>query len=415
MLSLPVYLRGNIYYLHTRINRKQVKRSLHTSDRMTAIITASRLLSDIKMASDFTNIKTYKIDLSRGTLESDGEDDHRRMLEALKLLKSAPQPPILGEPSVKGALATSGIRLSELVDKFFNLKKQLKPATVVAYKNVAQELAKFLKNPIIPNIGISDITRFQEFLSTKNVPRTVDNKMATLRTLFYFAIKQGYYFNENPAIGRTILSKTDKAKSGYAIFESEEISKIYRSEIFEKEKENDPDFYWVMILGLFTGCRISEVTSLKKDQFLVSERGVNFIRIRDSKTLAGIRDIPVTQKIFDLGFGKFIENKDKIFKYEIRLGKGSGNAVGKKFKRILQELKIDREKLVFHSLRKFVNDMLLKHNVHIEPRCQFLGHEIDNVNVVSYSKKFTVDELAELISSANQNIMSLSGLTRLKL
>jgi hypothetical protein len=38
--------------------------------------------------------------------------------------------------------------------------------------------------------------------------------MATLRTIFFFAIRQGYYFKENPAVGRQILSKSDKIKAG---------------------------------------------------------------------------------------------------------------------------------------------------------------------------------------------------------
>lgn len=425
MLTLPVYLRGNIYYFHTRINGKQVKRSLNTSDRFTAMMRACKLLYGIKMDNsklpidlfniDPDSVRKFEIDLSRGILRADGPDDHARMMEALAVLNSSPRPPNLGEIPIGVApaeAATSGINLYELVDKFFNLKKQLKPSTVLSYKNTAKELAKFLDNPIIINIGISDITRYQEHLAKTNSPRTIDNKIATLRTLFYFAIKQGYYFKENPSIGRTIMSKTDKAKSGYAIFENEEISRLYQSEIFIVEKENDPDFYWTMMLGLFSGCRISEITSLKKDQFLVSERGVNFIRIRESKTLAGVRDIPINQKIFDIGFADFIKDKDKIFKYQMRLGKGSGNAVGKKIKRLLEDLKIDRDKLVFHSLRKFTNDLFLNEDVAFEPRCQFFGHEIENVNVATYSKKFSVDKLAEIIKPANHKLLILSGLIR---
>lgn len=427
MLKLPVYLRSNIYYFHTRINGKQIKRSLNTSDRFIAMMRACKLLYGVKMDNsklpldllniDLDSVFKFEIDLSRGILKADGLDDHARMMEALAVLNSTPRPPILGEIPVRVApaeAATSGINLFELVDKFFNLKKQLKPSTVLSYKNTAKELAKFLDNPIIINIGISDITRYQEHLAKANSPRTIDNKIATLRTLFYFAIRQGYYFKENPAINRTIMSKTDKAKSGYAIFENEEISQIYQSENLANEKENDPDFYWVMLLGLFSGCRISEITSLKKDQFFVSERGVNYIRIRESKTLAGIRDIPINQKLFDIGLSDFIKDKDQIFKYQIRLGKGSGNAVGKKFKRLLEDLKIIRDKLVFHSLRKFTNDFFLNEDVPFEPRCQFFGHEIENVNVATYSKKFSVDKLAEIILPASKKLMILSSLIKTK-
>jgi len=49
MLKLPIYLRGSSYYLHTRINGKQVKRSLGTIDRLTAMIRACQLLNSSRM------------------------------------------------------------------------------------------------------------------------------------------------------------------------------------------------------------------------------------------------------------------------------------------------------------------------------------------------------------------------------
>ncbi|WP_186044328.1 site-specific integrase [Burkholderia gladioli] len=421
MLTLPIYLRGSSYYLHTRILGKQFKRSLATKDERTAIIRASKLLEGIAMAIDLSKVRKYEIDLEKGILKADGSEDHQRMLEALKILQTTPKPPSLGASveSVPTASATQpdtdkGLKLGDIVDKFFQLKKQLKPSTVLAYKNVASETAKFLRNPIITKIGISDITRYQEHIAKTNSPRTIDNKIATLRTLFYFAIKQGYYFGDNPAVGRMILSKTDKAKSGYAIFESKEISIIFQSEIFNNEKLDDPDFYWTLMLGLFTGCRISEITSLKSDQFFVNDEGINFIRIRESKTLAGVRDIPISKKLFDLGLADFIKDKDQIFKYQTRLGKGSGNAVGKKFKRLLDDLKITRPKLVFHSLRKFSNDLFMKEGVPFEPRCQFFGHEIENVNVATYSNKFSIEQLAKIIEPAVQKLMVLTGVYRNK-
>jgi hypothetical protein len=40
------------------------------------------------------------------------------------------------------------------------------------------------------------------------------------------------------------------------------------------------------------------------------------------------------------------QTTDKIFKYKERDGKGAGNAVGKKFSRYLQSLKIERKTCV---------------------------------------------------------------------
>lgn len=366
--------------------------------------------------NDLDKARRFEIDLSKGLLRADGPEDHARMMEALAVLHKGPlalprgaSPTFLPEPMPQ-AKSKSGLKLLDLIDKFFLLKSHSKPATVVSYKNVAKEASRFLGNPFIQDIQVSDITRLQEHLSKKNGPRTVDNKMAVLRTLFSFAKTQGYYFADNPAKDRKILSQKDKRKSGFAIFEKEEVKKIFCSDFMKKAKEDDKDYYWTLVLGLYSGARIGEITGLTKNQFRVSEGGVNYITINDSKTNAGIRKIPLSHQLFEAGLKDFIDGKERVFRYPERLGKGSGNAVGKKFKRHLEEVGIDREKLVFHSLRKFLNDYLLKEGMPYEPRCQVIGHEIDDTNVSIYTGEFSVDQLAEIMQKHMTGLHTLSGL-----
>jgi len=78
----------------------------------------------------------------------------------------------------------------------------------------------------------------------------------------------------------------------------------------------------------------------------------------------------------------------------------------------LEEIGIDREKLVFHSLRKFLNDYLLKEGMSYEPRCQVLGHEIEDTNVSTYSGEFSVDQLAEIMQKPIAGLHILSGLVK---
>ena len=65
---------------------------------------------------------------------------------------------------------------------------------------------------------------------------------------------------------------------------------------------------------------------------------------------------------------------------------------------------MDRPKLVFHSLRKYTNNELMHLGVSLEHRCQFAGHEIDNVNVQTYTKTIGVDDLAAAIFPALDTI-----------
>ncbi|OXI48265.1 hypothetical protein CFB84_04780 [Burkholderia aenigmatica] len=377
---------------------------------------ALQLLSHI-MKVDLSNVRKYEIDLEKGVLKADGAEDHQRMIEALNALKNAPKPPSMGDsvgsvPTASNA-TQKGLRLMELLDKFFILKSHLTQATVISYKNTIQEFSSFLKNPIIHSIGVSDVTRYQEKISLKNSVRTVDNKIGTIRSVFNFAIKQGYFFGKNPAENRSILTKKQRMKQGYAMFEEHEIKAIFASDFFKKAKDDDPDYYYALILGLITGCRVGEITSLTASQFQQTYNENPYIVIRESKTEAGKREVPIIKVFFNDHWKNFVDGKkDTIFKYADREGKGSGNAVGKKFARHLAELKIDRPKLVFHSLRKFANDYFMKNGVEFEPRCQMFGHEIENVNVATYSKKFSPDDLEKLVSPVQLRMLMLTELVR---
>ena len=87
-MLIPVYLRGSSYYLHTRVNRVQFKRSLQTNNKAIAIMRASRLMEAL-VKIDLSGIRTYEIDLKNGVLKSEGVDDNARMLEALTHLKGS--------------------------------------------------------------------------------------------------------------------------------------------------------------------------------------------------------------------------------------------------------------------------------------------------------------------------------------
>ena len=39
------------------------------------------------------------------------------------------------------------------------------------------------------------------------------------------------------------------------------------------------------------------------------------------------------------------------------------------------------------------------------PRCQFIGHDIDDTNVAIYSKEYTEDQLKEYVNSHQVNLI----------
>ena len=168
----------------------------------------------------------YELDLSRGILKANDDADHARLMQALQAMQAVQQ----AQPQALAPIAAqaptddpTALKLAELLEKFLLLKK-VTQATAIAYKNCIEEISKFLKNPAITRITASDVTRYQEFLAEKgNGVRTIDNKISIVRAVFNFAVKQGYTRNGNPAQNRALLTKKQRLKGGYAIFEKEEI------------------------------------------------------------------------------------------------------------------------------------------------------------------------------------------------
>lgn len=330
VLNLPIYRRGHTYYLHARIGGRQFKKSLDTGKRKVAIMRAVNLLGQLmaKQAPidinsiDLGDTKSFEMDISRGVFKSDGPEDHQRMLDTFAMIKDLPQaqPATPSDTSAPKTSSQHGLTLIQVVDKYFGIKKDFSEATRIAYKKTAEEFSTFLKHPLVYDILSSDITRYQEYLAKDhkvgkamrkgNSTRTIDNKIANLNSIFNFAIKQGYSDSKNPAAERQLTSNQKRKEADkWEIFDTNEIRKIYWSTPMAEAKKKNPDFYWVMLIGIHTGCRISEITGLKVEQFKVSDEGNNYIHIYQSKSKAGKRMVPIPQKLLDSGLAEFMKGK----------------------------------------------------------------------------------------------------------
>lgn len=416
---LPIYPRPEtgVYCLHTSIAGKQFKKSLHTKDKAEAIIRAIELMAQLASKRADMSIRKFEIDLKNQIFKSDGtEQDNNALIRAIQALRMPSTDDVEGmavlPPSrhqkAPQALKTS-LTIREVLDKFLLLKK-FEVRTVQQYTANIEEFALFVRNKEIQQVLISDITAYQEHLivEKKNSHRTANNKTTVLRTFFNFAIDKGYFFNKNPCENQQILTKKQLEKSTYSIFTVEEISTLFSNELFTREKIRDADFYFACLITLITGLRAGEITTLKKGNVLTVDN-ITYIKLLEAKTTAGIREIPLPDCPLTNEFLEFVKQskqpENKIFKYKERDGKGAGNALGKKFGRLLKESHIHREKLVFHSLRKFFNDYLKKNGIQWEMRSQVVGHETDDVNNNIYSNQFTIDEVAEAIEPLQVKIL----------
>lgn len=70
-------------------------------------------------------------------------------------------------------------------------------------------------------------------------------------------------------------------------FSKSEVSRIWDA------KESNP-YYTVILMLIYSGCRISELLDLKKEDVNLEERHFNIVA---AKTAAGIRTVPIAEKV----------------------------------------------------------------------------------------------------------------------
>ncbi|RRV08046.1 integrase [Pseudomonas sp. v388] len=152
------------------------------------------------------------------------------------------------------------------------------------------------------------------------------------------------------------------------------------------------------LLGYFTGARIEELCQLKSSD-LIKIEDVDFFDIKDSKTAAGIRRVPIhpcvmetVQRLVKDSIDGFLIPSTSRNKYNKR-----ADALSKSFGRLKTRLGFGRSH-VFHSVRVTAITQLLRHDVPGPIVAQLVGHETGLVTFDVYSKGASPAQLVSAIS-----------------
>lgn len=144
--------------------------------------------------------------------------------------------------------------------------------------------------------------------------------------------------------------KWDSESNPYAVFTNSEVRQLEAEAItLEGFKK------WTILLAIYTGCRRSEIFRITKEAFHTDEEsGLVYFSIGVAKTPAGVRRIPVHQKLIEYGFLEYVNTIESgaIFP-ELSTEKPISN----NFTRIMDRLdipvidEVEGFKKVFHSFR----------------------------------------------------------------
>ena len=153
-------------------------------------------------------------------------------------------------------------------------------------------------------------------------------------------------------------------------------------------------------LGMFTGCRIEELCSLKLENITDT-----VLQIRNAKTDSGDRDVPIHVELRQLVTRLIAGSTDGYLLSGLTLNKygDRSNAIGKRFGRLKTKLGFDR-RLVFHSVRKSFITKLERAEVAPASIARVVGHEIGSQYSLAlsvYSAGLSEEQISAIVNKVS--------------
>jgi integrase len=250
--------------------------------------------------------------------------------------------------------------------------------TVRVTEEGVEEFLLYLRN----EKGLSDKTIGIRLSPMRSFMQFMDKKFKTkLQPLF--TIK---------ALPRVALAKTAKQRA-WVPFSAQEVSQLWQAAL-EKRKP-DQELADFIAFGAYTGCRIEELAQLKVSDLTENSS----FRVTDSKTAAGIREVPIHPALSKLVERLTADSTDGFLLQgsdEGSFGKRS-DAMGKRFGKLKTKLGFGPQH-VFHSIRKTVVSQLEQAGVGENTTADIVGHDKPRITYGLYSAGASLKQKAEALT-----------------
>ncbi|ELE5891221.1 site-specific integrase [Vibrio fluvialis] len=397
---------------HIFAGRREIKRSLKTSDKQLATLKALELEIEIRKnllllsspnSTSYVNDYPTSINLQRTKLASGVTP-----IDALQRFCKYKQAHI-SEKAVSMLEAKCSIVLG-LLDK-----QQLKSIRRSDAENIVFLLRQYPVN----------LKKHKQFEGLTGIQSIKLNEKLSLATLSEESVKDycqkmsGFFewcvLNEltdiNPfkAIRFRKQRKDSEAKNAYS---QSDLKKLFATEIHTRHKFKHPHQFWLPLLGYLTGARLNEICQLYKAD-IVQQHGIWAICIDDKwndqklKNLSSRRLIPLHDKLVELGFIDYVQSvpEGRIFPELQNTRDGFGSAASKWYGRFKTKLGFTRG-YDFHSFRHTVATVFKQHHVSHIAAGELLGHTQNNITYDRYGKSLHIHDLLQVINLIDTSFLS---------
>ncbi|MCP1420604.1 integrase [Pseudomonas laurylsulfativorans] len=260
---------------------------------------------------------------------------------------------------------------------------------------------------------------------------SVERYMDSLSSMFAWAV-DNMILTHNPA-KRAIekQKKITRDQDDRLRFEKTDLEKIFSAHWFstgtgERNKQGRfhlfrPHFYWLPLLGVYTGARLNELSQLYTNDVKVTDTGVHYLDFnldgpdkldvdafdKSLKTVNSKRIVALHPHLIELGFPDYVKalsnagysrlfpelKRDEIKGY----GKPAGSWFNERF--LGKQLAIPRDgKRTFHSFRHTFITALSEQGVPPDIQAQLAGHSRgETITAVRYRKDTDAERLLDYV------------------
>ncbi len=347
-----------------------------------------------------------------------------------------------GNPAITANSKNDNKMFSDLLEEYISniTHKGIREETIKTKRYICELFLKIIE---VQRVGELDATRVTKYLTTlKKLPANRSKKKEyrgkSIDDLLQMNIEKDDLLNEK-TVNIHISHVTAFIKwiedAGY--FPGRDVKKLFPQGNTSNQKEsikkpftnsdltkifshkdylsfNRPSRFWVPLIALFTGMRVSEITLLRLDDIKKDGEIWYFDVVRDAddnkrtKTLSSIRKIPVHQQLIDIGLLKYVQqlrihSKKYLFQDVVDKTQNPSDAVGDAFNRWVKKIQVEgseeKGKKTFHSFRHTFLTRCDRLGLREDWTERIAGHENNNQIRRAYVKPVEVPLLYDEIIS----------------
>ena len=280
------------------------------------------------------------------------------------------------------------------------------------YKEVLMVLpANMNKKPLYRGKTIDQIRKMTIPKEHKLSISKVNAYLTQASSLFNWAVNN-LDIERNPFHGLKLQDKV-AGKDKRLPFTDDDLIAIFSSKEFQTNKRKHSYYYWLPLLGLYTGARIEELCQLYlEDIYEVDGVWVFDLNENHDKKLKNEpshRVFPVHTQLIVYGFLDYISSlkKKKVKRLFPELNKrrdGYSQSAVNWFSRFWQRLPVDHSRKSFHSFRHTALDRLKQKGIPKEQLVAVSGHKDESMATGWYGKSYEPQVLIPVIEALDFKI-----------